>query len=62
MATKKIENIEHYRWGHNYDGWELFRSNSLCVIQISVAQQKIPIHPNHSTEQNVDAFLIKELY
>lgn len=45
MAIKKIENIEHYSWGHNYDGWELFRSNSLCVIQ-----EKMPARSNEGTQ------------
>jgi len=27
------ENAEHYIWGTNCDGWHLFRSDSLSVIQ-----------------------------
>jgi CubicO group peptidase (beta-lactamase class C family) len=33
----------------------------VMAMKIGVAQQNIPIHPTHSTEQNVNAFLIKEM-
>jgi len=33
MNKISTENAEHYKWGHNCDGWHLLRSDHLSVIQ-----------------------------
>lgn len=37
MKIVNTENSEHYNWGDNSDGWHLLKSDSLSVIEESVA-------------------------
>jgi quercetin dioxygenase-like cupin family protein len=30
---KSIENVEHYTWGDNCDGWHLLKTDGLSIIQ-----------------------------
>lgn len=38
MIIKSTKNAEHYKWGHNCDGWYLLKTDTLSVIQ-----ERIPV-------------------
>ena len=33
MNVVSIENVDHYHWGDQHDGWHLVKSDALSVIQ-----------------------------
>jgi mannose-6-phosphate isomerase-like protein (cupin superfamily) len=52
MKIVNTENSEHFKWGNDSDGWHLFKSDSLSVIEENVPpNEKEERHYHNESQQ-----------